>query len=50
LNLTGNLILNVNSQPAERFIDAGHHLALESLIAEVGRVTHGLLRSLDPTA
>jgi four helix bundle protein len=33
-----------------KFIGADHQAALESLIAEVGRVTHGLLRSLDPTA
>jgi four helix bundle protein len=33
-----------------RFIAAHDRAALESLIGEVGRVTHGLLRSLDPTA
>jgi four helix bundle protein len=33
-----------------KFIDAHHRGGLEALIAEVGRVTHGLLRSLDPTA
>lgn len=32
------------------FIRADQQAALESLLAEVGRVTHGLLRSLDPTA
>ena len=33
-----------------RFIHTDDQAALESLIAEVGRVTHGLLRSLEPTA
>jgi four helix bundle protein len=33
-----------------KFIRADQQAALESLLAEVGRVTHGLLRSLDPAA
>jgi four helix bundle protein len=33
-----------------KFIRADDRAGLESLIAEVGRITHGLLRSLDPTA
>jgi four helix bundle protein len=32
------------------FIKIADRADLESLIAEVGRVSHGLLRSLDPTA
>lgn len=31
-----------------RFIDAADRERVEALIAEVGRVTHGLVRSLDP--
>ena len=33
-----------------RFISTADHGSLEKLIAEVGRVTHGLHRSLDPNA
>lgn len=33
-----------------KFIRVQDQAALESLIAEVGRVTHGLRRSIDPTA
>jgi four helix bundle protein len=33
-----------------RFIDAADRRRVEDLIAEVGRVTHGLVRSLDPNS
>ena len=32
-----------------RFIVEEDRIRVEALIAEVGRVTHGLVRSLDPT-
>jgi len=32
-----------------RFISGDDRTRLEALIAEVGRITHGLVRSLDPT-
>ena len=33
-----------------KFINAADRAALESLLAEVGRLAHGLLRSLDPSS
>jgi four helix bundle protein len=33
-----------------KLINAMHHRQIESLLGDVGRLTHGLLRSIDPSA